>query len=116
MDPELEDRNSRGIGLLLRLLGVVLPAGVVIGLSFGLRGVRVDIPPNVAAVFQVIAFLWAWPYHMYRESPVGFGAFALISVAVALVLLARHDRRGWVFTLLFSLMLGGFVATLAGQD
>ena len=70
----------------------------------------------MTAVFQAIAFLWSWPYHMYRDHPLSFGALAVSSVLVALLLVARRDRRGWVFTLLFPLVFGWLIATIAGQD
>jgi hypothetical protein len=114
------DENSRGAGLLLRLSGVVLPAGVFFALFFGVELGILDTPGAGApraltAVFQAIAFLWSWPYHMHHDRPFSFGALAVIAVLVALLQVARRDRRGWIFTLLFSLVFGWLVATIVGQ-
>lgn len=103
--------------MLLRLSGVALPVGLFFALFFAVeQNTRAaGVPHGVTAVFEAVAFLWSWPYRMYRDHPFSFGGLAVLSVLVALVLIARRDRRGWVFTLLFSLVFGWLVATIVGQ-
>jgi uncharacterized membrane protein YoaK (UPF0700 family) len=112
------DKNSRGLGLLLRLLGLAVPAALFFVLFLlaerGSRGIAL-LETVAARVLRIPALLWSWPYGMYHEHPVSFGALGLASVVMAILVSLRHDRRGWVTILVFSFGFGWLVATIAGQ-
>jgi hypothetical protein len=113
-----EDRNTGGIGLLLRLSSVGIPTFLCIVLLLtverGSRGVAA-LASAASGPFKVLAFLWSWPYGMYQEHPFSFGALGATTVLMAIVLALRHDRRGWASALVYSLAFGWVVATIIGQ-
>lgn len=112
------DKDTRGIGVLLRFAGVTIPVALFFLLFFTVeKGTVGDGRSDglVFSVLRVIAFPWSWPYGLYHHNPISFGAVALSAIIVTVVLILRHDRRGWITTLLFSLVFGWLMATIVGQ-
>jgi hypothetical protein len=112
------DKNSGGVGLVLRLSGVALPTLLFFVVLFvverGSRGIRA-LDSSVSGAFQVLAFLWSWPYGMYHQHPFSFGALGVVSLLMSILLRLRRDPRGWVGTLIFSFAFAWVVATIVGE-
>jgi len=112
------DKDTRGIGVLMRFTGVTIPVALFFLLFFTVeKGTAGDGSPDglVSSVLRVLAFPWSWPYGLYHHNPISFGALALGAIVVTLVLFLRHDRRGGITTLVFSLLFGCLMATIVGQ-
>ncbi len=106
-------KNTRGLPLALRFVGVFLPLAAFWA-SFLLLSPD-QTPRAGSAFFQVLAWLWSWPYAMYQQEPLAFGLLALLSLVLAAVLFGRRDWRGAVTALIWCFFWGWLLATIIGQ-
>jgi hypothetical protein len=113
---QASDKNTRGIGLVLRFSAVALPTVLFFVLFLLAEHASTGLPASTAGrVFQVPAFLWAWPYGMFREHPYSFGALGLAAICMSGLLALRRDSRGWITASNYSFAFGWIVATIVGQ-
>jgi hypothetical protein len=68
----------------------------------------------LSRVFRVLAFLWAWPYSIYEQQPLSFGALALAGVLIAGILVWRRDWKGAVTVLGWCFFWGWLIAAIIG--
>ena len=109
------DKNSRGAGLALRSAGALLPLVAFWAIFLNPRFLGSP-GAEVSSLFKVIAFLWAWPYGVYRVEPFAFSALALVGVIFVAVLGFRRDWRGALSVLIWCFFWGWLMAVLIGQD
>ena len=105
----IRDKNSGGVGLVLRLAGCLLPPVVAFGVSYM---VRTSPPEWLLAVFGVIAFLWAWPFGMWNVGPLYFAAMAVYGLLMSVIIFIRRDRRGAATVLAFSFVWGWLLSAI----
>jgi hypothetical protein len=108
------DKNSKGLGLLLRVAGAIVPFGAAWGLAVALHWSEPGLPAALAWPLRVIAFLWAWPSAGYYRLPLFFGAIAILTIGFMVILFRRHDRRGSLTVLVWSLFWAWFGAMVSG--
>jgi len=67
---QASDLNTRGIGLVLRFSAVALPTVLFFVLFLLAEHASTGgSASTVGRVLRMPAFLWAWPYGMFREHP-----------------------------------------------
>ena len=108
------DKNSKGLGLLLRVAGAVVPLAAVFALYGRSRWSPPHLPVALAWLLRVISFLWAWPSSGYYRLPLAFGVMAVLTVVFVVVLFARRDRGGALTVLVWSLFWGWLFAMASG--
>jgi hypothetical protein len=112
-----EDSNSRGLGLLLRVAGILLSLGSFFALFFAYRSEGLLAGSSIlGSIARVVAYLWAWPYAMYQSQPAAFGAMAVVGIGFFVALLIRADRRGAIGVLVWTLFWGWLLAAMIGQS
>jgi hypothetical protein len=113
---QASDLNTRGIGLVLRFSAVALPTALFFVLFLLTERASAGVSGSAASrVFRVPAFVWAWPYGMFREHPYSFGALGLAAICTSGLLALRRDSRGWITASSYSFAFGWIVATIVGQ-
>ena len=103
------DSNSTGLGLFLRLGGVFLPFVAAGAVEAGLRRTHA-VTGAPAAILRVFGFVWGWPMSGYARAPLWFGLIGIVSVVFLAALAARHDRRGFIAVLVWTLFWGWVLA------
>ncbi len=105
------DKNSGGIGLVLRLAGCLLPPAIPFALRYF---VRTSPPEWLSSGFRVIAFLWAWPFGMWNVWPVFFGVLVLSGLLMSVIVFIRGDRGGAATVLAFTFAWGWILSAIIG--
>lgn len=106
---EDDDLNSKGIGLLARVGGVILPLAAEFGVFMN---VEPDAPlPRVwLVVLRVFGFLWGWPFSGYLRLSLTYGAMGAVTLVFLAWLAVRRDPRGFFAVLGWTLFWGWFLA------
>jgi hypothetical protein len=112
--PAMIDRNSRGAGLVLRVLGIVLPFAAWFLLLYRERSLT-SAAPLAAKVLRVAAAPWGWPYSVFHVAPWTLGVSGLVAVLFVAAMLVRRDWRGAATVLAVSLFFGWLLSTLIGE-
>ncbi len=112
--PALRDPNSRGLGLLLRVAGIVLPFASW-WVFLNREDAMTSVSPSLTRVIRLVAVPWSWPYSAYKIAPWTFGVAGLVAVVFVIVMLLRRDWRGACTALAVSLFFGWLTGMLIGQ-
>jgi hypothetical protein len=106
--------GTRGLGLLLRVVGVVIPLGGFFAAFFHTKSW--EAPLSAPLVLQILSFLWAWPYKIYQSVPIAWLSLGLASVVLVLALLVvRRDWKGALTVLAWGLFWGWLLAAIVGD-